>query len=346
MLSGSVYIIPTGRQLPRTPPVKEVKKLILKYDNVAMHQRTEGDSRDHPDPPTTKLNTPGTKQGFSDFSEALLTGMKGYKLTAGDLDFMKKMQAEKQTKQLQGELERVQNVIQSERMALELTLASREKIQDALENLPPYSELVEHLKQVLGIVLPSVKVAEQDIRSLLAMVTKEDVARLLSQKEQAICHLEKKRQRKEHTKAHLEYKLVDDQLVIQQLMRELSELKSRAQLQIVRRKVETKKELPRNRNSARKDTSKSTNKAQKSPSKSTVSKTPEAAAILQPLPDESKPVRVAQGRRKAVRHPKDEAESVKELDNSKKARHTGGRLHKQQEENIVPRRSKRIANRR
>ncbi|XP_061664068.1 uncharacterized protein LOC133494347 isoform X2 [Syngnathoides biaculeatus] len=316
MLSGSVYIIPTGRQLPRTPPVKEVKKLILKYDNVAMHQRTEGDSRDHPDPPTTKLNTPGTKQGFSDFSEALLTGMKGYKLTAGDLDFMKKMQAEKQTKQLQGELERVQNVIQSERMALELTLASREKIQDALENLPPYSELVEHLKQVLGIVLPSVKVAEQDIRSLLAMVTKEDVARLLSQKEQAICHLEKKRQRKEHTKAHLEYKLVDDQLVIQQLMRELSELKSRAQLQIVRRKVETKKELPRNRNSARKDT------------------------------NESKPVRVAQGRRKAVRHPKDEAESVKELDNSKKARHTGGRLHKQQEENIVPRRSKRIANRR
>ncbi|XP_061651473.1 uncharacterized protein LOC133487866 [Phyllopteryx taeniolatus] len=347
-LSGSMHIIPTGRQLPRTPPMNEVKKLDRKRDNVAMHQRTEGDSGEHPDPHMIKLNTSGTKQGFSDFSEALLTGMKGYQLTACDLDFMRKMQVEKQTKQLQGELEQVQNVIKSERMALDLTLASREKVQAALENLASCTELVEHLKQVLGVVLPSFKVLEQDVRSLLAMVTKEDVARVLSEKKQAMCHMQKEMSlRKEHTKAHLEKQLVDDQLVIQQLMREMSELKSTAQLEMVRRKVVTKRELPRSRKPAGKDTSKSTNKTPKSPSKSTVDKTPEAAAGFQTLPDGCQPVRRTQGRVKAVRHPKAtalRAESVKEADNAKNARPAGARVP-QQQENIVPRRSKRIANR-
>lgn len=73
-----------------------------------------------------------------------------------------------------------------------------------------YSELVEHHKQVLGIMLSSVKVSELKATSLLAVVTKEDVDRAPSKKkkkrqqqQQALSHMEKDISRYVKTSSHV-----------------------------------------------------------------------------------------------------------------------------------------------
>lgn len=109
-----------------------------------------------------------------DDPKSLLKGMKGYQLTPDDLDFIEKMKGEKLIKKLQvmsafslrcsccliiiiivqfpmkmsgwwcngilwlcsqGDLEEVQRLLKNETMALELTLASREKAQAELNKV-------------------------------------------------------------------------------------------------------------------------------------------------------------------------------------------------------------------
>ncbi|XP_077455185.1 uncharacterized protein LOC144073317 isoform X2 [Stigmatopora argus] len=239
MLRGT-HFIPTGQQLPRTPPLAEVKKGLgfkkedQERSSVPFHHLNEGGEGCHPNP---RLSISGPSSGHTD---SLLTGMKGYRLTAGDLDFMKKMLLDKQTKQLQGELEVVKNTIQREQKALDVTLVLRENVQTDLEKFPSSSELVELLKQVLEIVSPSVQALELDARSLLTMVTKEDVEKALSQKKKAICCMEKEKAwRKENSveKVQLESQLSDEQIAIEGLMRELSELQSKLAQQQVKKKI-------------------------------------------------------------------------------------------------------------
>ncbi|XP_077577996.1 uncharacterized protein LOC144199960 [Stigmatopora nigra] len=261
MLRGT-HFIPTGRQLPRTPPLAEGKKrLVFKREDqernsVPFHHLNEGGEGCHPDP---KLRISGTIAGDTD---SLLTGMKGYQLTAGDLDFMKKMLVDKQKKKLQGELEVVKNTIQREQKALDVTLVLRENVQTDLEKFPSSSDLVELLKQVLEIVSPSVQALELDARSLLTMVTKEDVEKALSQKKKAICCMEKEKGwRKENSveKVQLESQLSDEQIAMQGLTRELSELQSKlAQQQKVKKKIgkldtRSKTALPTSRKPSSKD---------------------------------------------------------------------------------------------
>ncbi|XP_019712088.1 uncharacterized protein LOC109507241 [Hippocampus comes] len=381
MLSGSLHFIPTGRQLPRTPPLSEVKRRLVfinedqKSHIVAFHQDTEGDSGERPVPDEIEFNTSATKPALSAYPDTLLNGMKGYEITSGDLDFLRKIQVEKHVKELRAELEVVRNVLQRE-LVLEPMLTSSENVQADLDKSSSYSELVEHHKQVLGIMLSSVKVLERKATSLLAVVTKEDVDRAPSKKkkkkkkqqqQQALSHMEKDIIRtKEESKEteQLVKQLVGCQMLIQQLTRNMSELNSKlAQPEIERREavnlVAPKTDLPAGKNPAGKDASKSAYKPQRSPSKSTVERAPKEAVGQQKLADNSK---LERGRPKAVSRAKAtasravsrakaaalQAESGKEADNAKHPEPARRPLEHQQETNqlnIVLRRSKRIAER-
>ncbi|XP_057685793.1 uncharacterized protein LOC130912042 [Corythoichthys intestinalis] len=356
--SRSTHFIPTGRQLPRTPPLPEVKKR-LEFKNedqersiVPFHHFTEG-GEGHPEP-NIKLRISGTRAGDTD---SLLTGMKGYRLTAGDLEFMKKMLVDKQIKQLQGELEVMKDAIQREQNALELTLVSSENVQTDLEKFPSSSELMELLKQVLEIVSPSFQALELDAMSLLAMVTEEDVEKALSEKKKAIGCMEKEISLRKNSTARVELEnhLIDEQMVIQGLMRELSELQSELAQQDVRKNIKpdarSKTALHASRKPSSNDARPKTNLIS-FPSKARVEKAPKEAPGQQPLVC-SKPPRGARGRPEVVRHTKStvtQAESVKEADVSKTAQPARRRVQQQQraleEPNNGPRRSKRIASRR
>ncbi|XP_051913694.1 uncharacterized protein LOC127595834 isoform X2 [Hippocampus zosterae] len=313
------------------------------------------DSGERPVPDETEFNTSGTKPAFSAYPDTLLNGMKGYEITAGDLDFLRKIQVEKHVKELWAELEVVRSVLQRE-LVLEPMLTSSENVQDDLDKSSSYSELVEHHKQVLGIMLSSIKVLEQNATSLLAVVNKEDVDRAPSKKkkkkkqQQALSHMEKDISRtKEESKEteQLVKQLVGCQMLIQQLMRKMAELNSKlAQPEIERRGV-VKPVAPKTDLPAGKDASKRAYKPHRSPSKSTVERAPKAAAGQQKLADNSKPGR---GRPKAVSRAKaaaSQAESGKEADNPKHPEPARPLEHQQEtnQPNIVLRRSKRIAER-
>ncbi|KAM9829022.1 uncharacterized protein ACBT44_003071 isoform 2-T2 [Syngnathus typhle] len=357
-LKESLHYIPTGRQLPRTPPPLQVKQR-LEFPNedekshiVEFKQGPEGGSSEHPDPDVFQVND--IKPVLGAFSDSLVNGMKDYQLTASDQDFMMKMQVEKQIKQLEGELVELRNMLQTE-LVLESTLYPGDNVQAELQKSSSYSELVAHHK-------------------------KEDVDRAPSkkkEKKQAISQKETS-WRKEDTneREHLAEQLVGHKTTIQQLMRDLADLKSKlASIEMDRQEVATptapKTNLPTSRKAAGKDATKQeviTNAAPRTnlptrrkpagkgsndPSKSKAVKIPKEAAGQQTPADQSKPKRGARGRPKAVRQEAaatSPVQSVKQADEVKRGRPAGRRLKQQQEEkkeeqpNIVLRRSKRIAN--
>ncbi|XP_049609266.1 uncharacterized protein [Syngnathus scovelli] len=353
-LKGSLHYIPTGRQLPRTPPPFQVKQR-LEFHNedekshiVEFKQDPEGGSSEHPDLDVFQVND--TKPGA--FSDSLVNGMKDYQLTASDQDFMMKMQVEKQIKQLEGELVELRNMLQTE-LVLESMLYPGDNVQAELQKSSSYPELVAHHKKVLGSLYSSVKVLELKAVSLLAIVSKEDVDRAPSKKKgkkQAVSQQETS-WRKEDTneREHLAEQLVGYKTTIQQLMRDLADLKSKlAQIEMDRQEVVTptapKTNLPTSRKAA--------GKGSNDPSKSKAKKIPKGAAGQQTPADELKPKRGARGRPKAVTQEAAAAtspvQSVKQADEVKRGRPAGRRLKEEKKEeqaNIVLRRSKRIANR-
>ncbi|XP_061841425.1 uncharacterized protein [Nerophis lumbriciformis] len=362
--------IPSGQQLPRTPSLTDVKRQLEFFNEASIsdHVLTKEVSEEKLDPSVFKANTPDTKP---DCSDSLLSGMKGYQLTENDLDFIKTLKVDKRTKHLQGQLKALQREVISEKMTLELTLASREKARAELEKFLSCFEAAKLLKLVLQVTLPSVQASELlDAKSLLAMVTREDVDKAVSEKKRAIGHMEKTaaRQREDtEEKRQLEEQLVSDQLVIQRLMSELSDLKTKlaaqeelkcgagaseavqaAQGQVKqpdkskRKPVAPKTSQLTSRKSADEDKSKPTTKSKKTSAKSTVEKT-KAAPGPQMLKDKSEPVQGTRGRQKPAGPSKDstlQVKSGKGAGNSKPA--------EQQEEppKVVLRRSKRIASRR
>ncbi|XP_049609268.1 uncharacterized protein [Syngnathus scovelli] len=330
-LKGSLHYIPTGRQLPRTPPPFQVKQR-LEFHNedekshiVEFKQDPEGGSSEHPDLDVFQVND--TKPVLGAFSDSLVNGMKDYQLTASDQDFMMKMQVEKQIKQLEGELVELRNMLQTE-LVLESMLYPGDNVQAELQKSSSYPELVAHHK-------------------------KEDVDRAPSKKKgkkQAVSQQETS-WRKEDTneREHLAEQLVGYKTTIQQLMRDLADLKSKlAQIEMDRQEVVTptapKTNLPTSRKAA--------GKGSNDPSKSKAKKIPKGAAGQQTPADELKPKRGARGRPKAVTQEAAAAtspvQSVKQADEVKRGRPAGRRLKEEKKEeqaNIVLRRSKRIANR-
>ncbi|XP_077423208.1 uncharacterized protein LOC144053055 isoform X2 [Vanacampus margaritifer] len=331
MLSGSFHVIPSGRQLPRTPPLTAVKKRLdfsIKEEQspiVASRHNAEGDSRD---PAATNLltfNASDTKPGFAGYADSLVNGMKGYRLTAADLDFMRMMQVGKRVKQLQGMLE----VLQKDVKVLE-------NVQADLE------ELIKHQQQLFGALMSSVKGFELEFESLLATLTQDGD----KQQQQAVNRKKKTTNRKKvDTKEREQLAEQFGGGQVQEIMREWSELKCKvAQLELARREAVPpvaawKAGLPTGRKAANKDTRASKAKGQKSPTKATI---PKAAAGPQIVSDQSKPAGGATGRPKAARRAKAAASQAQ---SAKLPQPIGTSVKRRQGEEIVLRRSKRIADR-
>ncbi|XP_077371469.1 uncharacterized protein LOC144015031 [Festucalex cinctus] len=355
MLRGSFHIIPSGRQLPRTPPWTGVKKRLdfckeekENVNIVACQQDAEGDDGDRPPPNTITFNTSDTKPaGFLGYADSLVNGMKGYQVTAADLDFIRTMQVGKRVKQLQGMLEVLQNDVKV-----------LENVQADLKEFSTCLELVAHQQRLFGALTSSVKGFELEFKSLMAAVN-EDV----DKKQEAVNQNKKKKTNRKKVDTKEREQLVEQfgGGQVHQLMKEWSEVKSKvAQLELACGKVvpaaASKAAQPTSRKATNEDTRKSKDKPTKSPTKSAPATIPKAAAAQQQIvADESELAKGTRGRPKAVRRAKaaaSQAESTKEQNDAKNARPTRRRVKQQQQQQqqqqegeIVLRRSKRIANR-
>ncbi|KAK2857004.1 hypothetical protein Q5P01_005739 [Channa striata] len=230
--------IPSGRQLPRTPPLSEVKRH-LDFSNgdsdlgcEEPQHNTEGDARDQDDLNRTFDFNPGKTKTENtaelENSSSMLKGMKGYQLTAADLEFINRMKEEKLLKKYQGDLEEVQRLLKEETRALELACALKEAAQAELNKFPSCAELTDWVKVVLRTTLPSTDLTGLDEKSLLAMVTKDKVQRTVDKKRVQISRLEKmvanKRKEEAEERGRYEKQIANEQLKIQGLMSQLCDL--------------------------------------------------------------------------------------------------------------------------
>ncbi|XP_037332804.1 uncharacterized protein si:dkeyp-34c12.1 isoform X2 [Pungitius pungitius] len=232
----SFYCIPSGRQLPRTPPLRSVKKQLdfcNQEENEPLQQSAQppgAREQDDADPNATfEFNASGTKSEPEEL-DSMLTGMKGYQLTQTDLDFMERIRGEKLIKKLQGDLQEVQRSLQKEMMPLELASASMKKAEAELQKFPSCEDIAEWLKLVLNMTSPSVDSTDLDAKSLLAMVTVRNVQRAEEEKRKELARMEKmaanKRKKEAQAKGKLEKRVACEQLKIQGLMSLLSDLKA------------------------------------------------------------------------------------------------------------------------
>ncbi|XP_068575725.1 inner centromere protein B [Cebidichthys violaceus] len=234
----SLNYIPSGRQLPRTPPLTGVKKQLdfcnedANKDSEELQQSVETNSRDEDDDNQNRTFDFSTFRIKSepDDPNSMLKGMKDYQLTRADLEFIEKMRVEKVIKKLQGDLEEGQRLLMKEMMPLELVLAFRENALAALQMFPSCEDLTEWVKVVLKMTSPSIEFADLDAKSLLAMVTEKDIRRAEEEKRLELTRLEKrvanKRKKEAQAKGQLEKQVAHEQLKIQGLMSQLSDLKS------------------------------------------------------------------------------------------------------------------------
>ncbi|XP_054654914.1 uncharacterized protein LOC129194042 isoform X1 [Dunckerocampus dactyliophorus] len=412
---SSLNFIPSGRQLPRTPSLIQVKQELdfcseapASDPPLTPQEMTEGASGEQLD---SKVSRTDANSGGADYSDPLLNGMKGYQLTPNDLDFIRTLKEDKQSKLLEEQLKALKREVTSETMALELALASREKARADLEKVsrgcllsfqvtlhlqshsdsgtfqvkhavintlirvlscfminaacqfPTCSELAELLKLVLRVASPVAQVSELDARSLLAMVTTGDVHVALSEKREAVSQLEKmvasQRKKDDKERRRQEKQLASNQLLIQRLISDVSELTSqlaqRDELKdggggasedvqaaeshvkhpekAKRKIVAPKTSQPISRKPA--DEDKSSSKSKNISLKSTVEKTTKASTGQQMLEDEPELVEGTRGRRKPAGA--SQVKSGRAAKNSKLA---------EEEPSLVLRRSKRIASRR
>ncbi|KAL7369853.1 hypothetical protein ABVT39_010658 [Epinephelus coioides] len=230
-LSGN--FIPTGRQLHRTPPLMTATKHLdfsnedSNEDQEEPQQNMEPDSRDQNG---DHRNTMFEFNPNPDDSSSMLKGMKGYKATPDDLEFIKKMKAEKINKELQGELEELQRLLQKEKMHLEQTYVCRDRHLIELKKFPSCEDVIAWAKAVIKMTSLSTDLTDKDGKSLLAMVTPENIQRAIDDKRLELTQMKKmlanKKKKEAKERTQLERKIARDQLKIQMLMRELLDLQS------------------------------------------------------------------------------------------------------------------------
>nr|XP_008282360.1 PREDICTED: eukaryotic translation initiation factor 3 subunit A-like [Stegastes partitus] len=216
--SGGNYI-PSGRQIPRTPPPVTIHTTAMKTPTG------DPDSSEH-----TRTCDFSCSAVETDDPTSVLRGMKGYQLTPGDLEFIKKMKEEQLVKKLEGDLTELQELIEVETVALEWTEASRQKAQAELHAFPSCEELAQWLKVLLRTTSPLAELTDVDTRCLLAAVTAEDVQSVSDEKRTELSEMKKvvadKRQKEAEQRRQLEKETAAKQLKILTLRRELCDLKS------------------------------------------------------------------------------------------------------------------------
>uniref|UniRef100_A0A8D3AZ26 Uncharacterized protein n=1 Tax=Scophthalmus maximus TaxID=52904 RepID=A0A8D3AZ26_SCOMX len=243
LLGPNGDLIPSGRQLPRTPPLMDVTRhLDFCNDDDPNEGReqpkpsAEAEERDADKRRTFVFHTPETKtvcledSSEPTFSDSMLKGMKGYQLTAGDLDFLQKMKEAKLSRELQGDLEEGQRSLKKEKMALELARASRDKAQAERDKFPSCEEFTEWATLVLNVTSPLIDLAGLDTKTLLAMVTEAKIQRAMDEKRIELAPMEKmvadKRKEEAKERGRLEKQIATEQLKIQGMMNQISDLTS------------------------------------------------------------------------------------------------------------------------
>ncbi|KAJ3584382.1 hypothetical protein NHX12_014877 [Muraenolepis orangiensis] len=158
----SFNVIPSGRELPRTPRMSHIKHRLSFADEVCPATVCSGDAF------------------------PMLRGMGGYQLTQTDQDFIEKMNQEKLQKNLQGELADLESSINREAMALDLHLSSKEKALEGLDKFPTCETMVDLARTLLSQTVPAGELDQLDHRSLLASVTEAGLRRAISEKKRAV----------------------------------------------------------------------------------------------------------------------------------------------------------------
>ncbi|KAJ3584375.1 hypothetical protein NHX12_014870 [Muraenolepis orangiensis] len=194
----SFNVIPSGRELPRTPPMSHVKHRLSFADEVCPATVCSGDAF------------------------PMLRGMGGYQLTQTDQDFIEKMNQEKLQKNLQGELADLESSINREAMALDLHLSSKEKALEGLDKFPTCETMVDLARTLLSQTVPAGELDQLDHRSLLASVTEAGLRRAISEKKRAVDSLKEGVRKKEEKQ---ENEILERKHEIQGLMIQLAGLK-------------------------------------------------------------------------------------------------------------------------
>ncbi|XP_014879390.1 uncharacterized protein LOC106941001 isoform X2 [Poecilia latipinna] len=237
---SSANHIPSGRHLPRTPPMTSVKKHLDFEDMepVMPNSNAEADG---------DIEVLGCSSLKMENPYTMLKGMKGYHLTPDDLNFIKK-KAEDEYE----ELAEIQALLKIDVKLLELALVSRATAQVTLSLIPSSDFLANWAKLVLRETSPS-DFTHLDTKSLLAVVKMEEIQRLTDQKKKVIAMMEATAaetcKKKAEERGHLEMQVANEELKIQELMRELTGLKSDL-LQQETNKGENLKEDPEKRQAA------------------------------------------------------------------------------------------------
>ncbi|XP_023185629.1 uncharacterized protein LOC111607671 isoform X2 [Xiphophorus maculatus] len=219
--------IPSGRQLPRTPPLTSVERH-LDFEDV------------EPVMPNSNAEAGGAVEvlGCSSLKMenpyTMLKGMKGYHLTPDDLNFIKKKAEDEHVKKLQEELAEIQALLKMDGKMLELALVSRATTQVTLSLIPSSDDLANWAKLVLRETSPS-DFTQLDTKSLLDAIKMEEIQRLTDQKKKMIAMMEATAaetcKKEAEERGHLEMQVANEELKIRELMRELTDLKSDLLLQ-------------------------------------------------------------------------------------------------------------------
>ncbi|XP_039893371.1 uncharacterized protein LOC120736978 isoform X1 [Simochromis diagramma] len=221
--------IPSGRQLPRTPPLTNVTRQ-LDFTNLEEPEQNMEDGVRDKDEGNQKSQTDTEELPESHDPHSMLKGMKGYQLTAADLEFLKKMKEEQLVKKMQVKLEEVQKLLKMEMVALEMACASKVKAEAELKRFPSCIEVTEWAKVVLRMACPQADLTDADAKSLLSMMKMRDIQDAMDKKTVEFYQIEKmvanKRKEEAEERGQMERQIANKQLRIQGLMRQLSDLKA------------------------------------------------------------------------------------------------------------------------
>ncbi|CAJ1087535.1 uncharacterized protein LOC109990197 [Xyrichtys novacula] len=220
--------IPSGRQLPRTPPLADVRRHLDFCDEEIQPSVQARNKDENNQEVMLGSNSFPTKTEPED-PQSMLRGMKGYQLTQTDLEFIEKMKEEKLVKKLQTDLEEIQKLLKTEVMEFELVCAAREKAQAELQKLPSREDLIQWMKVVLETMPLSSDLTDLDALTLLATLTKDDVQRAVDKKRSELARMEKmvadKKKREVQERGQLEKRIAGEQMKIQSLISQLAILK-------------------------------------------------------------------------------------------------------------------------
>uniref|UniRef100_A0A1A8NJB8 Uncharacterized protein n=2 Tax=Nothobranchius rachovii TaxID=451742 RepID=A0A1A8NJB8_9TELE len=237
--------VPLGRQLPRTPPMADVKRNLSFLDPDANHSRPDQNNKVESRDRDELQITPVCWDPEPDAPESMLKGMRGYQLTEADLEFIKKTKEQQVLKKLQGDLQEVQKRLKKEMFALDLAYASRKNVWDELDKSPSCEDLTTWSTLVIRKTTPSVELDHLGVKSLVAMVTTENIHSFMDEKRRGMDEMKRtaaeKKKRDDLERDRLEKQVVTDEMKIQKLMSELADLKSG----LPEQKVEKKSAEPR-----------------------------------------------------------------------------------------------------